>query len=245
MIRPTSALLLVFPLLAGASGLARAESLKDTVPNVAVVGEATAEAVPDRALLRFGVVSEKASAAEAAAENARIAQAILDELKAMGIADADLQTQNVVLEPFFAEEPASIPKGKPKQVQRYRARNDLVARIKPATRAGEVAGKIVDKGVNSIEGVDFEFSDPAAKLDELRGAAVKDAQRRAQAYAEAAGVKLSRVLEIRPLDDAPPPAPFAMKTAMSAEARAVGDMPVRPGVQRLAARVSVVWALSR
>ena len=161
----------------------------------------------------------------------------------MGIADADLQTQNVSLEPFTIEEPAPNPKSRPKQIQRYRARNDLVARIKPATRAGEVAGHIINKGVNSIDGVEFEFADPSVRLDALRVAAMKDAQRRAQAYAEAIGVKLSRVLEIRPLQDASP-APMAMR-AVSAEAKAVGEMPMRPGVQRLSARVSVIWALGR
>lgn len=245
MIRPFSALLLVSTFSLAAVG-ARAEPIRDTVPSITVTGEAFEEMVPDRALLRFGVVSEKASAAEAAAENARIASAILAEIKALGIADADLQTQNVTLEPFMVDEPvAPAAKARPRQTQRYRAVNSLIARVKPAERAGEVAGRIVEKGANSIEGVDFEFSDPTAKLNELRAAAVKDAQRRAQAYAEAAGTKLSRVLEIRPHEDAPPPMAYAMKAEAAAAPRSVGDMQVRPGVQRLTHRVSVTWALGR
>lgn len=245
MIRPVSAFLPAFTLALGLAAPARAESLRDSVPNITVTGEAFEEAVPDRALLRFGVVSEKATAAEAAAENARTAAAILAELKTMGIADADLRTQNVTLEPFLVDEPVATAKGKTKQVQRYRAVNSLVARIKPVERAGEIAGRIVEKGANSIEGVEFEFSDPTAKQNELRAAAVKDAQRRAQAYAEAAGTKLSRVLEIRPLEDAPQPMAYSMKAEAAAAPPAVGDMQMRPGTQRLTQRVTVTWALGR
>ncbi len=227
----------------GGTPAASADSLRDTTPNIVVTGEASQEATPDRAVLRFGVVSEKAGATEASAANNKIAEAILAELKAMGIADADLRTENVSLEPFFSEE--RDVKGKVKQTPLYRARNDMVARVKPVERAGEVAGRIIDKGVNNLQGVEFEFSDPNAKLDELRAAAVKDAARRAQIYAEAAGLRLGRVLEIRPLDDAqPPPMPYAMKAEAMA-ARTVGDMPMRPGSQKVAARVSVIWALSR
>ncbi len=220
---------------------ARAETLRDTTPSIAVIGEATQEAAPDRAVLRFGVVSEKATAMEAAAANNKIAESILAELKALGLADADLRTENVSLEPFTNEERDA--KGKVKQTQLYRARNDMAARIKPVEKAGEVAGRIVDKGVNNFQGVEFEFADPSARLDALRGAAVKDAQRRAQAYVEAAGMRLGRVLEIRPLDEASPPVAFAMK----AEARGapVGAAPMMPGTQRLVSRVSIIWALSR
>lgn len=240
MIRSLIALSLGFFAFAAA---ARAESLKESVPNVSVIGEAYEDVAPDCAILRFGVVTERPTAAEAAAENARAAEAILSELKTLGVADADVQTQGVTLAPVTVEE--RDPKGKPKPAQKlYRARNDLLARIKPVQKAGEIAGKLIDKGVNSFEGIEFEFTQPKEKLDALRAAAVKDAERRAKTYAEAAGLRLARVLDIRPADevDAQPRA-YAMKTTAAPEAMA--EMPIRPGLQRLSTRVSVTWALSR
>jgi uncharacterized protein YggE len=84
-------------------GSVRAESLKDSVSNIAVTGEAVEEVAPDRAILRFGVVTERPTAAAASAENARTMEAIIAELKAMGVSDADMQTQTVLLAPFSTD----------------------------------------------------------------------------------------------------------------------------------------------
>lgn len=242
MIRPIFALSLALGLGAGFAQPAAAEPLKDSVPSVSVVGEATEEVAPDQATLHFGVVTERPTAAEAASENARAAATILDELKALGVVDADVRTQGVSLSPVTREE--RDPKGRAVAAkQQYVARNDLGVRVRDIARAGDIAGRLMDKGVNSFQGVDYDYSEPEAKMDELRAKAVKDAERRARVYAEAAGLRLSRVLEIRPADEgAPFPRPYAMKAA--AAPMADGAPPMRPGVQRISARVSIVWALS-
>jgi uncharacterized protein YggE len=223
-------------------GQAQAESLKDTTSSISVVGEAVEEVAPDRATLRFAVVTERPTAAAAAADNARAVQEALAELKALGVADPEVQTQGVTLEAVNVEE--RDPKGKPRTTQRfYRAQNELTARIKPIDKAGEILGALIDKGVNRVVDVDYDFSDPAEKRDALRAAAMKDAERRARAYAEAAGLRLARVLEIRPEERrGPEPRPY-FRAAMAADA--APPVPLRPGLQRLSERVSVTWALSR
>ncbi len=62
-----------------------APSLKDSVPAITTMGEAHAEAVPDIAIMALGIVTERPKAAEAARENARAAQALIDSIKAQGI----------------------------------------------------------------------------------------------------------------------------------------------------------------
>lgn len=237
MIRFVFALSLVFGLCGGAA----ADSLKDTVPSVSVTGEATEEVAPDRATLRFGVVSERPAAPDAANENARIVAGLLAELKAFGIDDGDTQTQVVTLEPVTTEE--RDPKSKATMVRKYfRARNELAARVKPIDKAGEIISRLIAKGANSFDGIDYDFADPTAKLNELRTKAVQDAQSRAEAYARGVNLKLSRVLEIRPADEA---FPVAQAFGAAKAAEAAPPTPVRPGTQRLSARVGVTWALSR
>jgi uncharacterized protein YggE len=242
MMRRVVALSLALGFGGGFAEPAAAEPLKDSVPSVSVVGEAEEEVAPDQATLHFGVVTERPAAAEAAKENARIAATILDELKALGVQDADVRTQGVTLTPVTSEE--RDPKGKMTAIRKvYVARNDLSVRVRDIQRAGEISGRLMDRGVNSFQGVDYDYSQPEAKMDELRAKAVKDAERRARVYAEAAGLRLSRVLEIRPADEtAPFPHPYAMKAA--AAPMAEGAPPMRPGLQRISARVSMVWALS-
>lgn len=235
MIRAIIALSLMF------CGYAHAEALKDSVPNVAVVGEAAEDVAPDRATLRFGVATERPTAAAAAADNAAAMQAILADLRTLGIADADMQTQNVSLAPVSSEERDA--RGKAKTVQSYRASNMLAVRVKPVEKAGDIVGRVLDKGANSLEGVDYDHSDLDAKRDELRGKAVKDAERRARIYAEAAGLRLARVIEIRPLE-------YHMPMAKGFDAQVAAapggtSVPLRPGMQHVSERVSVIWALAR
>jgi uncharacterized protein len=232
-------LILAFSLLF--AGYAQAESLKDSVSNVAVVGEAYEDVAPDRAILRFGVVTDRPTAAAAASDNAAAMAAILADLKAMGISDADMQTQNVSLTPISTEERDA--KGKTKTIQSYRASNTLAVFVKPVDKAGDIIGRAIDKGANSLDGVDYDHSNLDAKRDDLRAKAVKDAERRARIYAEAAGLRLARVIEIRPVEDGP----IAIKSfdARIAAAPAAAPVPLRPGQQRIGERVAIVWALSR
>ena len=168
-------------------GYAQAEALKDSVPNVAVVGEASEDVAPDRATLRFGVVTERPTAAAAAADNAAAIKTILDELKTMGVADADMQTEQVSLAPMQTEERDA--KGKTKTTTTYRASNRLAVQIKPVEKASDIVGRVLEKGANTLDGVEYDNGGLEEKRDELRAKAVKDAERRARIYAEAAGLR--------------------------------------------------------
>jgi len=218
------------------------EALRDSVPSVSVIGEAFEDVAPDRATLRFGIVTERPLAAEAASENARVATTVLDELKTLGVADADIQTEGVTLTPVTDQE--RDPKGRVVGVRKYFiARNDLSVRVRDLAKAGEMAGRLVDRGVNSFQGVHYYYSKPDEKMDALRAAAMKDALRRAETYAAAVDLRLGRILEIRPADEEfPQPRALAMRAAPAASDGA--PVPMRPGVQRISARVAVVWALS-
>jgi uncharacterized protein len=223
-------------------GSVRAESLKDSVSNIIVTGEAVEEVAPDRAILRFGVVTERPKAAAASADNAGTIEAIIAELKAMGLTDADMRTQAVSLEPFSTDERDS--KGKPKTNSGYRASNTLEVTVTPPEKAGDVIGRVIDKGANSLESVGYAHSDLSKKRDELRAKAVKDAEHRARIYAEAAGLRLARVIEIRPVNDEAP-SPLMDRVGLAAAPAAAKAVPLQPGTQRVTERVSIVWALSR
>ena len=223
---------------------ADADSLRETVPSISSVGEAVEEVAPDIATLRFGVVSERASAAEAAQENAKIINQIVDELKNMGVGEIDVQTQDLTLTPLVVED--RDPKGKPAPIRKvYRAQHDLNVRLHDMARLGDIAGKLIDKGVNSFQGVDFDYSDSPAKRDVLRAVAMADARRRAEIYAQAAGLRLARILEIRPIEEgAAQTRVYGVKAAAAAPSadRAIS---LQAGSRRISARVEVVWALSR
>ncbi|NDB67869.1 MAG: DUF541 domain-containing protein, partial [Methylocystaceae bacterium] len=79
----------------------------------------------------------------------------------------------------------------------------------------------------------------------LRTAAMADARRRAEIYAQAAGLRLARILEIRPIEEgASQPRVHGVRMAAAAPS-ADRIIPLQAGSRHISARVEVVWALSR
>lgn len=231
---------LAFPLSASA------EALKDSLPHISVTGEAEEEDAPDQATLFIGIVTERPTAAEAANENAQKTQSVIDDLSRQGVEAKDIRAEDFTLVPLVSEEPAARGAAGKRFTKSFRARNELSVLIKSIEKAGSILQSAVDQGSNEVHGVAFAVGDEAARLEKLRVAAIKDAEQRARAYAEALGLKLARVIEINPEADRPPGATRFHPTALAAApGSASSSLPLRPGPQKLTAKVSVTWALSR
>ena len=89
----------------------------------------------------------------------------------------------------------------------------------------------------------YEYSNSVEKLDVLRAAAVRDAHRQAQVYALAAGLKLGRILEMKPAQNN-----VMQPSLMDAKAASAfpdsGSIPVSAGRQRIRVQIFIVWALA-
>lgn len=218
--------------------------LKDSVPSITTTGVASTEVVPDIATILIGVDTERPSAADAARENARAAQAVVSEIKAQGIEARDIKTLSITLSPVYDE--TSDVNGRFKRTLRgYDARNSLSVRIRDITKAGVVARQLMDKGANSLDGIEFDYSQKEAKYDALHGDAVRDALRKANSYVSALGIKLGRILVIATTP--PEPVPVGMSPRMLGAAKSEGSpaIPVEPGVQTLRTEVQVTWELGQ
>jgi uncharacterized protein YggE len=221
-------------------------SMKDSTPHITITGSASEEVAPDRATIALSVVSERPTAEEAAAENAKAAKAVVDEIRAQGVDAKDVRTTGVFLSPYSTEE--RDPRGgAAKRVQKgFRARNDLEVTLKAIDKAGRVAQRLIDKGANLIQDIRFDVSDSETRLEKLHIDAIKDALHRAELSVEAVGLRLGRVLEINPQPDEGDAQPdhFQARGGL-AEAKAADAIPIEPGVRKLTARATVTWALSR
>lgn len=206
------------------------------MPIIIVEGQASRDIVPDMAVITLGITNDRPSAADAARENAKAARVLVGEIAASGVAERDIETTQATLSPIYD----SPRNGEAQRVTGFRASNAVQIKVRKLDTAGELAGRLLDKGANTLQGVDFTVSDPEPILDALRAEATKDARRRAEIYAGAAGAKLGRILEIRPADAAQPQRAFKLRSAMDA---APVRMPLEAGTETLEARVSVTWAL--
>jgi uncharacterized protein YggE len=225
-------------LLSALMPAAVAQDMKGQIPHVRVPASATAEVKPDVAHIMVGVVSERKTAAEAAAENARAAQTVIEQIKALGIAERDVRTLGITLVPIYSDERDPPGRGR-RTITGYTARNSVELRVREIDKVGTIARTLIDQGANLFGGVHFTVSDSEQRVEALRVTAIKDAAAKAKTYADALGLKLGRVLEIEP--EQQPPERGAMMRAQAGDTGAA--IPVEPGTQTLSARVTVTWEL--
>ena len=201
---------------------------------ISVTGEATMSVAPDQAQVDGGVTSDAKTAREASEANNTAMGKVLAALKAAGIAEKDLQTSQLSLQPQSA--PNRVPNA-PMQIVGYRASNRVTIRVRDVSKVAAVIDTLVGAGANEIGGINFMVSEASKLLDEARAEAIADARRKAEIYAKAAGVTLGAPIEISE-GGGMAPMPFRkMSVAMTAAA------PVAQGEETLQVSVNVSWAI--
>lgn len=213
----------------------------NTLLSVSAEGRSTR--APDLALFSAGVTSQAATASAAMAANSADMARVVAALKKAGIADKDIQTSNLSLNPVYGQ-PVVRPDGQMTQEPRiigYQASNTVSVKQRDLKQFGKVLDTLVAAGANQINGPSFQLDQPDAALDEARVEAVKKARARADLYARAAGLRVARILSISEGFSPPPPMPvmFAKAAAMDAAAP-----PVAPGEVEMGVTVTVQFELA-
>ncbi|HET7410680.1 MAG TPA: SIMPL domain-containing protein [Paracoccaceae bacterium] len=208
-------------------------------PTISVSGTGQVSVAPDMATLRIGVETRAESAAEAVAGNSEAAQRIIDTLKEAGLAAENIQTANFSVSPVYEQSDQQRREGP--QIVGYEARNQVVAEVTDLDGLGALLDAAVTSGANRIDGLSFGLQDDTAVTDEARAMAVRDARRKAEIYAGAAGVTLGDVLSISESGGGPVPM-YDRRFAMAAEAASV---PIERGETTVTANVQMVWEIEQ
>lgn len=227
--------LLAAPVLLAAPALAES----DFPPAISVTGEASISTPPDQAQLDAGVTTEAKTAHEAADANNVTMGKVLAALKGAGLADKDVQTSRLSLQPQFANRTPSNPTAPPTIVG-YHASNRVTIKLHDVSKVASVIDVLVGAGANDVGGISFSVSEASKLLDDAREKAIADARRKAEIYAKAAGVTLGAPLSISEFGAAPMPM-FRAKMATSGFAAA--PTPVAQGEETLSVTVNVSWAI--
>ena len=205
----------------------------DTSGTLTVTGSATVNVVPDMATITLGVTTMGDTAASAMAANNEAVSGVIARLIAAKVADRDMQTSNLSLNPNWVANAA----GDGQVIKGYVASNLLTVRIKALETTGTVLDAAITDGANTLNGLTFGLANPRPTEDEARKAAVADAMARAKVLADAAGAKLGLIQSITE-GGAAEPGPLPMFKAMDAAA-----VPVAAGEVGISANVTIVWAL--
>ena len=210
----------------------------DTLLTLNAEGKSTR--APDIASITAGVASTGATAGEAMAANARAMNRVITALTAAGIADRDIQTSNLNLQPAYANRGPNDD-SQPR-ITGYTARNQVSVRDRDLPHLGKVLDALVSAGANQIDGPSFGVDKPDAAMDEARTAAVATARARADLYARAAGLHVLRIVAISESGGYNGPQPVFAARAMAMDM--ARPTPVAAGEVAISANVNVEFELA-
>ncbi len=243
IIRSCRTLLPLLSVLWAMPSQAQAPAPANMPPRIVTTATEEVEIAPDRAVLTFTVETRARTAAVAGTENARIQAAVLDTLRRVGIASAQLRTQGVSISPEY-EYPREG--GRPTVVG-YQAQNSIQVEVRQISLIGTVIDAGLSRGATNVGGLRFFASSTESATREAMRKAVQRARADADAIAEAAGGRVGGVLEIvaNPGSSGGPPiAEMLSAMRMSATDRANVPTPIESGVLKVTVSVEARFLFS-
>lgn len=217
-------------------GFASGALAQQAPQGITVNGEGVVSLAPDTATIRLGVSERAASAAEAMAQTSEKVRGILNQLDSLKIAGLDRQTSGLYLRPVYDN--GSRNDTTPVQVSGYEAGNTVSVTVRDLSKLGQLLDAVVAEGANDFNGLQFGLQDNQAALEQARKDAVSDAMARAQQLADAAGVKLGKVVSMSETSQG-----FRPMEMRSAQMKSM-DMPIETGEVDVSAQVSLQFEIA-
>ncbi|EME16653.1 lipoprotein [Rhodococcus triatomae BKS 15-14] len=217
-------------LTAGCADGATAGGSDSVPPGISTQAVGTVTAAPDTATVVLGVQTQDSTAEAALSANSERATALIDSLKAKGVAADDIATSGLSVNPNYGISSTDITG--------YQVTNMVTATVHDIAGAGELidAAAAAAGDAVRVQSLTFSIDDDSDLRAQARAKAVQQAKTQAGQIADAAGVSLGEVRSITEVaGDTPAPVPGRV---MSDQATAT---PVEPGTQDLTVTVSVVY----
>jgi len=220
------------------SGPVRAANGDASAPNtVSVSGLGRVTGTPDVLRLSMGVQRTGSNVNEALNLANGDIKKITDVLHRHGVADKDIQTSNLSINPHWVKD---------NQIDGYDVAESLTVQLRKLNDAGATISDAAAAGGNNtrIDSVSFDIEDNQQLIEAARTAAFADAKTKAEQYAKLAGRSLGKVSQVsESTDTAPSPMPY-YSAKSAAGAAADSAVPVSAGSQQVSVTSSVVWELN-
>jgi len=211
-----------------------------------VRGEARLEKPADQLQIALSVVNQGKEASQVLKENSKLTSSVIDAMKKAGLDDKEYETGNLSVHPVYSQRPSNKMHDEwHPEIVGFTAVHRLHVKTTKLELIGDIIGAASDAGVNAIDSIGFGLADPRTHRQEAIKAATANAVADAKTLAEAAGVRLVRVMSIN-LDDAQsmPLQPMMARDMMMMEAKA-GGPPVQAGDVTVSSSVTVVYEIEQ
>ncbi len=195
------------------------------------------DSAPDTARMSTGVTAKAPTAQQALRDNARKMDALIKQIKALGIEDKYIQTTGININPEF-----DYQRGEEPRLTGYRASNQVQIEVRDIDRLGEMIDALVSAGANNLNGPYFSLTNDGEVKAMARKRAMERGRVQALDYARLAGYSNVRILAISEhISGSSPVQKGVMARAMSADM--IESTPVQPGQVGTSVTVQVTYEM--
>jgi uncharacterized protein YggE len=173
-------------------GMAAAQSQSSPPRAVRVGGEATVRAAPDRATVRFGVVSRAETAEAAREQNATAAKSALNAVRALDIPEERMRMESLRLQPRHEYN----PKTERHEEKGYEASRQVVVELRDLEQLPRLVTDVVQAGANRLDDVRYELGNRTATRNTALRRAAETARDKAELLAGTLGASLGPIQQI-------------------------------------------------
>ncbi|MDD5433239.1 MAG: SIMPL domain-containing protein [Candidatus Pacebacteria bacterium] len=158
---------------------------------VSITGEGKASVSPDVAKVNLGITTEGTKIETIVLDNTTKMNALLGDIKTIGIESKDITTKSYSLQPRYEWDQNG------KRISRgYTLSQSIEVKIRDFTKIGQVLEIAANNEVNNIGDLQFTIDDLEKAKAEARTKAIAQAKAKAQVIAAQTGIKLKKLSSI-------------------------------------------------
>ncbi len=195
------------------------------------------DSAPDTARIGTGVTTKAPTAQQALRDNARKMDALVKQIKALGIEDKYIQTTGININPEFDYRNNQEPR-----LTGYRASNQVQVEVRDIDRLGEMIDAMVSAGANNLNGPYFSLTNDTEVKAMARKSAMERGRAQALEYAKLAGYGNVRILAVSEHISGSSVVQNSARVRSMAMDEALST-PVQPGQVGTSVRVNVTYEM--
>ncbi|MEM1282426.1 MAG: SIMPL domain-containing protein [Chlamydiota bacterium] len=217
---------------------AHAEDQKE--PQIQVTGEAILMKPADQLSLVVSVITQGKDAQEAISGNADKMSEVIDRLGTLNLTNDNYKTGHYSITPIYATPPKNMPNSWNPEILGYKVSNSLNIHTDKIDLAGSIIDQVTQAGANNIEQLRFELKNPSLYRSEAITEATKSAMQDAKTLANAAGVKLDKIVSLSIVGTPQYP---VYKNALMMSTRGYKQTPIESGDVEVRASVNIGYSI--
>lgn len=212
----------------------------DNLPTLILQGEAVIQKEADQMEVHLGVVTRGNQSGEAMTQNNQLMNQVIQNLNEIGLDETEYQTCQFHIQPIYKKSKDGYEDNV--VISGYEVYNSIQVKTLKLELADKILSAGVKGGANQINQISFSLHNPQMYRGEVIQAATQNALSDAGALANAAGVKIKRILTLSLNHWQNLPAPYMLSRNANGGI-SKGQDAIEPGKAEIHATVNVVFEI--